>query len=97
MPINNPAGEQHREQLKMYAEELQRDNAQIIAELSRVFGSGNFSVDQEGNVSCLESDSELGEGKASVRREAEERLHKITEEIDGIRRSDPDVWKETIH
>ncbi|MFH2136268.1 MAG: hypothetical protein ABII19_01345 [Patescibacteria group bacterium] len=97
MSINNPAEEQHREQLKMHAEDLQRNDAQIIAELSRVFGSGNFSVDKEGNVSCSESDLELGEGKAIMRKEAEEKLRGIHREIDSIKESDPDVWKETIH
>lgn len=97
MPINNPAGEEHREQLKMYAEDLQREHSELVAELNRVFGSGNFDVDQEGNVSCRESDLELGEAKARLKAEAEKKLHDVIEKMNEIRKSDPDAWRETIH
>jgi len=97
MPINNPPEEQHREQLKMHAEALQRENAEIVAELARVLGPGNYSVDKEGNVSCSQSDLELGGEKVKVRVEAEKRLREIHTQINEIKKSDPDAWKETIH
>ncbi len=97
MAINNPPGEQHREQLTIHAEELQRENAEIVVELNRVFGPGNFSVDQEGNVSCPQSDLELGEEKVKARVEAEKRLREIHTQINEIKKSDPDAWRETIN
>ncbi len=97
MAINNPPGEEHREQLKAHAEALQRENTEIVARLTEVFGIENFSVDQDGNVSCSLSDLELGEEKAKVRVEAEKRLREIHTQINEIKKSDPDAWRETIN
>ncbi|MBI5071559.1 hypothetical protein HZB93_01565 [Candidatus Falkowbacteria bacterium] len=97
MSINNPAEEQHREQLKMHVEELQREEAMIVSELVRIFGQENFFIDREGNVSCSKSDLELGEEKAGVRSGMEERLKRIYAQRESIKKSDPDAWKETIH
>lgn len=77
MPINNPAGEQHAEQLRMHAEELRDEKARLINRLADIFGSKEFEIEPDGSVSHKFSALELDDSQRGELAEAEKRLKEI--------------------
>jgi len=91
MPINNPPGEQHEEQLRMHVETLKEELDEVMADLDRELGAGNYTVSEDGAVFDKLSEWEKDEIKLETIAIAQMRLKKI---YTGIKQVDPAIWRE---
>ncbi|MFZ5364079.1 MAG: hypothetical protein ACOZAG_01150 [Patescibacteria group bacterium] len=89
MPINNPPGEQHREQLKIHAEELKKELLRIKLWLDEELGKGNYKIGADGEVFDTASTLERTEEQTKDL----ERLKRIYSEL---RKIDPNIIGEVF-
>ncbi|MFA5128428.1 MAG: hypothetical protein WC445_00490 [Patescibacteria group bacterium] len=80
MPINNPSGEQHAEQLRMHGEELRDQFEKITQKLNAVFGADGYSIDTDGFVVLTNPENSLTEAEQKTLVEGDTEVHRIYDE-----------------
>ncbi len=81
MSINNPSEEQHRDQLRMHAEDLRGEVNELIEKLDTELGAENYVIGVDGGITVKSSEWEISPEKRQLISKTETRLRNIYQEI----------------
>jgi hypothetical protein len=90
MPINNPSGEQHEEQLRMHAEALRDEVSDLVRQIADILVGKKYAVGPDGSISHMATGWELSKKEGESLAWAEKRLKEVAKELG------PDVFKKVL-
>jgi hypothetical protein len=90
MPINNPPGEQHEEQLRMHAEALRDELPGLKGKIADILVGKEYAIRPDGSISHMATGWELSKTEEESLAWAEKRLKEVAKELG------PDAFKKAL-
>ena len=81
MPINNPPGEQHEEQLRMHAEALKEEMPGLVGKIADILVGKKYAILPDGSISHMATGWELSKTEEESLAWAEKRLKEVAKEL----------------